>query len=112
VTYAPQPDGSFAAPGPGLLRSYLDGDYTIRVGGYLSNGTAQVEYLTAFFGLNGTTGVTRSGNHLDNLMSGGTGADVFSGAGGKDWLFGGFGGDRRERRHAARRQWLRPPRRR
>lgn len=91
--YLPQPDGSFAMPSPDDGRHYADGSYTIRVVGRYDGGARDVEFLNAFFDVNGTVGRTRAGNGRDDLMSGGSGNDTFSGANGDDWLFGGLGSD-------------------
>jgi Ca2+-binding RTX toxin-like protein len=51
---------------------------------------ANVENLT----FTGTAGFTGTGNGLDNVMSGGIGADTLSGGAGNDTLNGGVGADR------------------
>jgi Ca2+-binding RTX toxin-like protein len=89
----PQFVGSFIAPGFFESRPYADGSYAIRVTGFFGDGSRQVEWLTAFFDVNGTAGVYRGFSGRDDLAYGGSGNDTFFGAGGDDWMFGGLGDD-------------------
>lgn len=93
VTYDPQPDGSFSIPGPNAGRSFVDGAYTLGFRADFGAGAFEFVRLTAFFDVNGTVGVDRSGTGSADLMSGGAGDDTFTGLGGDDWLFGGLGAD-------------------
>ncbi|WP_270934450.1 calcium-binding protein [Falsiroseomonas oryzae] len=87
------PVAGFGFNMPDDSRTYPDGSFLIRVTGFFADGSRVNQNLTAFFDVNGTVGVERTGSGLNDLMSGGSGGDTFIGGNGRDWLFGGLGND-------------------
>ena len=76
-------DQVIEAPGGGIDTVYASASYALAAG-------EEIEYLRAFAG---ATGLTLTGNELDNELIGGAGNDTLDGGAGNDTLKGGVGPD-------------------